>query len=473
MKKLFTLFLTLFVAGSVWADDYVERKGIKYCLTRQYSAEKGFQYFAYVSSNDYSGSVTTIDTLVNNNGYQYSVIGIDRNAFKGCTGLTSITIPNSVTSIRSDAFEGCTGLTSITIPNSVTSIGSGAFSSCTRLTSVTIPNSVEEIGSSAFSNCISLTSITIPERVSSINDYTFGSCKNLTSITIPESVTSIGEGAFKGCTSLTSITIPESVTSIGRDAFEKTGLKSITIACNLMNCKMDPGTLNDVTVTILSNVTSIDCNEGGFGLGTGISIDFKGMEPPVFYKWVYDEYDLTYELKECEECDASSMLLYGGLKKVSVPCEAIETYKEKWPNIADMFSGQPDVWYDKECCTIQLTLDCPNYIMEVVPAPGYRFVEWNDGNTDIKRIVAVGSKKSFRARVEPIDNNNNNNNTNTAISEISNAKAITIVNGQILVNDEAPAFVETVSGQKIANANLKSGVYFVVVDGETVGVSVR
>jgi hypothetical protein len=451
-KRIFTIFLTLFVASSVWADDYVERKGIKYRLTYQYFVEKGFQYVAFVSSNDYSGSVTTIDTLVNNNGHQYPVIAIEGEAFKDCTGLTSITIPNSVTSI-----------------------GYRAFQNCTRLTSVTIPNSVEEIGSSAFSNCISLTSITIPERVSSINYHTFGSCKNLTSITIPESVTSIGEGAFAGCTSLTSITIPKSVTSIGRDAFEKTGLKSITIACNLMNCQNMMGLIddiNDATVTILSSVTSINADQN-IGFGQGISIYFEGMEPPVFYKWVYDEYDLTYELKECEDCDASSMVTYGGLKKVSVPCEAIETYKEKWPNIADMLSGQPDVRYDKECCTIQLTLDCPNYIMEVVPAPGYRFVEWNDGNTDIKRIVAVGSKKSFRARVEPIDNNNNNNNTNTAISEISNAKAITIVNGQILVNDEAPAFVETVSGQKIANANLKSGVYFVVVDGETVGVSVR
>ncbi|MBR3979681.1 MAG: leucine-rich repeat domain-containing protein [Bacteroidales bacterium] len=449
MKKLFTLFLTLFVASSVWADDYVEREGIKYRLQRIYDAEKkDFIYIAYVSSNDYSGSVTTIDTLVNNNGYKYSVIAIDR-----------------------EAFEDCTGLTSITIPNSVTSIGYGAFANCTRLTSVTIPNSVEKISSSAFSNCISLTSITIPESVTSIGEGAFGGCKNLTSVNMNR-VETIGEGAFKGCTSLTSITIPESVTSIGRGAFEKTGLKSITIACNLMNCKEMMGIaddINDATVTILSSVTSINPFQY-IGFGQGISIYFEGMEPPVFYEWVYDEYDLTYELKECEECDASSMVTYGGLKKVSVPCEAIETYKEKWPNIADMLSGQPDVWYDKERCTIQLTLDCPNYIMEVVPAPGYRFVEWNDGNTDIKRIVAVGSKKSFRARVEPIDNNNNNNNTNTAISEISNAKAITIVNGQILVNDEAPAFVETVSGQKIANANLKSGVYFVVVDGEMVKV---
>ena len=61
----------------------------------------------------------------------------------------------------------------------------------------------------------------------------------------------------------------------------------------------------------------------------------------------------------------------------------------------------------------------------------------------------------------------------TAVSEVSNATAVTIVNGQILVNGEAPAFVVTVSGQKIANANLKAGVYFVVADGETVGISVR
>ena len=95
-------------------------------------------------------------------------------AFSGCTGLTSITIPDSVTSIDDYAFWGCTGLTSITIPNSVTSIGSKAFSGCTGLISVTIPDSVTSIGSYAFYDCTGLMSIVIPKSVTNIGDEAFG-----------------------------------------------------------------------------------------------------------------------------------------------------------------------------------------------------------------------------------------------------------------------------------------------------------
>ena len=155
---------------------------------------------------------------------------IGHSAFYGCTSLTSITIPNSVTSIGGDAFNSCTGLTSITIPNSVTSIGDFAFGSCTSLTSITIPNSVTSIGYGTFSGCTSLTSITIPNSVTSIGEWAFNSCTGLTSITIPNSVTSIEWRTFSGCTGLTSIIIPNSVTSIGNYAFyECRSLTSITI----------------------------------------------------------------------------------------------------------------------------------------------------------------------------------------------------------------------------------------------------
>ena len=140
-------------------------------------------------------------------------------AFCGCSGLTSITIPNSVTSIKEGAFCGCSGLTSVTIPNSVTSIGSDAFNVCSGLTSVTIPNSVTSIGNTAFYKCSGLTSVTIPNSVTSIGSGAFDGCTGLTSVTIPNSVTSIGEGAFGDCSSLTSVTIPNSVTSIGSGAF--------------------------------------------------------------------------------------------------------------------------------------------------------------------------------------------------------------------------------------------------------------
>ena len=131
-----------------------------------------------------------------------SVTSLGYYAFYGCTGLTSVTIPNSVISLSS-AFSGCTGLTSVTIPNSVTSIGYDAFRGCTGLTSVTIPNSVTSL-SGAFSGCTGLTSVTIPNSVTSIGYDAFRGCTGLTSVTIPNSVTSLSS-AFSGCTGLTSV----------------------------------------------------------------------------------------------------------------------------------------------------------------------------------------------------------------------------------------------------------------------------
>ncbi len=156
---------------------------------------------------------------------------IGNSAFSGCSGLTSVTIPNSVTSIGSGAFYGCSSLTSVTIPNSVTSIGSSAFYGCSSLTSVTIPNSVTSIGSYAFCNCSGLTSVTIPNSVTSIGIYAFYNCSGLTSVTIPNSVTSIEACTFRDCSSLSSVTIPNSVTSIVRSAFD--GCSSLPVINNL------------------------------------------------------------------------------------------------------------------------------------------------------------------------------------------------------------------------------------------------
>ena len=106
-------------------------------------------------------------------------MSINSQAFKGCTGLTSVTLPNSVTRIGYEAFYGCTDLPSVTIPNSVTSIGDEAFSGCRGLPSVIIPNSVTEIGRSAFFGCTGLTSVTIGTSVSSIGDGAFFGCTDL------------------------------------------------------------------------------------------------------------------------------------------------------------------------------------------------------------------------------------------------------------------------------------------------------
>ena len=146
------------------------------------------------------------------------------------TLIAELVIPSSVTSIGEGAFAQCSGLTSVAIPSSVTSIGDNAFSNCNGLTSVTIGKGVKDIGSGAFSSCSGLTSVTIPDSVTNIGSDAFWECTGLTAVTITSSVTSIGSGVFGFCTGLTSITIPDSVTSIGEEAFHGcTGLTSVTI----------------------------------------------------------------------------------------------------------------------------------------------------------------------------------------------------------------------------------------------------
>lgn len=133
------------------------------------------------------------------------------------SSLKSVTVTGG--NILHGAFDDCSGLTSITIGNGVTSIGDSTFYNCSGLTSITIPDSVTRIGNSAFLGCSGLTSVTIPDSVTSIGDSAFYGCSGLTSVTIPDSATSIGSCAFRDCTGLTSVTIGNSVTSIGNEAF--------------------------------------------------------------------------------------------------------------------------------------------------------------------------------------------------------------------------------------------------------------
>jgi hypothetical protein len=185
----------------------------------------------------HTANLETIIVLSGNTFFRGEGNSLIRNSDNALiSGTRNSIIPNSVTIIESGAFWGCTGLTSIIIPSSVTNIGNNAFRDCTGLTSIIIPSSVTSIGDRAFWGCTGLTSIIIPSSITSIGFRVFSGCTGLTSIIIPSSVTSIGEGAFWGCTGLTSIIIPSSVTTIRRRAFNScTGLTSINIPNSVTN----------------------------------------------------------------------------------------------------------------------------------------------------------------------------------------------------------------------------------------------
>ena len=116
----------------------------------------------------YSGDIIIPEKVKGNDGVEYIVASLRASCFEGCSGLTSITIPSSITSIGDNCFYGCDGLTSITIPSSVTSLGDNCFLDCSGLTSITIPSSVTSLGETCFCGCSGLTSITIPSSVTSL-----------------------------------------------------------------------------------------------------------------------------------------------------------------------------------------------------------------------------------------------------------------------------------------------------------------
>ena len=280
---------------------------------------------------DIFGAEIESNTYKNGKGilkFKGDVTTIGDNAFKFCSNLTSVTIPNSVKTIGKNAFQYCSNLTSVTIPNSVTTIGESAFNNCKSLTSVNIPNSVTTIGEYAFCECSNLTSITIPNNVTTIGDGAFMCCDNLKefkgrfafsdgrcliidgklvafapagiaeytipnsvttigksaflrceslySVTIPNSVTTIGEYAFSGCESLKSVTIPNRATTIGDNAFKYcSNLTSVTIPNSVTTIGEQAfyGCDNLTSVTIPNNVTEI--GEWAFGYCSSLK-EFKG-----------------------------------------------------------------------------------------------------------------------------------------------------------------------------------------------------
>ena len=229
--------------------------GIRYYYTNEDDDEVSV---TYSSSGKYSGNIV-IPSTVTYNGKQYTVTKIGTGAFRDCTGLTAVTLPNAMTSIGRNAFRDCTGLTTVTISNSVTSIGSYAFYGCTGLTEVTIPNAMTDIGGWAFTYCTGLQTVIwnahnvqdIPLNKSGTPMPPFLYCKNLTDFVFGDEVEHIPAYLCYNLTSLKNLVIGNSVTTIGSYAFSScTGLKKV-----IWNARNANGFQDDTPFSDCENLT--------------------------------------------------------------------------------------------------------------------------------------------------------------------------------------------------------------------------
>ena len=284
MRTLRNLFLTaatlLCCTAATWAQTTFENETGKLKFTVTDATNK---YVSVAKGSSTPSGKVTIPQTVNYEDDEYTVTSIEADGFYNCTAITSVIIPEGVTTIGNWAFASCTKMTTITIPESVTTIGSQAFNYCDKLTSITIPKSVTSIGNSAFLDCGSLKSINvaeentnyssiagvlfskdektlmvypggktgdynIPEGVTSISSAAFYDCSNLKSINIPEGITNIEDYTFFRCSSLASATIPEGVTRIGRNAF---------YGCSRLTLLTIPGTVTNIGDNAFFNVKLI------------------------------------------------------------------------------------------------------------------------------------------------------------------------------------------------------------------------
>lgn len=265
MKRYLALLLAVLYAGTAWSYNFSAVSPSGHTLYYNYTTGGVVVTTQSTSYPNYTvapAGALIIPDSVTNAGTTYAVVGIGYAVFNGCTGLTSVSIPNTVTSIDAWAFNNCTGLTSLNIPNSITTIGDKAFKNCSGLTNLVLPSSVQSIGNSAFLGCTGIAVLDIPSTVTSIQDDAFSMLKIVrycgtatgspwgalhvscniyqegdfvyadstkadlwsylgtdSSVVVADGVHAIGAQAFDDCSTIVVVELPYTVDSIGEMAF--------------------------------------------------------------------------------------------------------------------------------------------------------------------------------------------------------------------------------------------------------------
>ena len=326
---------------------------------------------------------------------------IGSSAFYDCTGLTSVTIPNSVTSIGNSAFSGCTGLTSIEIPNSVTSIGSYAFCECTGLTSVTIPNSVTSIGGWTFAycsslasiiwnakNCLDFTSVNTPfHGLRYVNGghvlLQFDIRANISFFVFGEEVEHIPANLCYGMTNLTSIMIDaDTPPTLGIDALSNTNGCLIYVPC---------GTLDIYKTAWSKHASRIQYEPLEYNITGNVNNEAAGnvQIPQNKCEDVIAIPNYGYHFTQWSDGNTDNPRIAQITQDTTFTAEfAKNSYA------ISTISANPE-WGTTAGDTTALYLE--EVEISAIPNYGYHFVRWNDGNTSNPRTVTVTTNETFTA----------------------------------------------------------------------------
>ncbi len=332
------------------------------------------------------------------------------------------------------AFSDCTGLTSVTIPNSVTSIGIYAFYDCTSLTSITIPNSVTNIGNFVFGFCESLTSITIPYSVTTIGEGAFLSCSNLETVVLGENVQDLGDRAFCGCRSIYEITVkatkaPKVVAESASSSYDGTfvGVSKLAElhvpAESVKKYKIHPvWGLFDV-ITAMPCVVTLHC-DNVMGAVTGAG-SYQANEQVN----ICANPNLGYRFRQWSDGITTNP------RTLVVVGDTILTAEfEKIPASEYTVSVVVDA---EQNGAIQMTLTA-------VPDAGYKFTKWSDGNTDNPRTILVTENMTLSATFSVSVTTNA---TATSTDDDTTGTRKFVRNGHVLIHRDGKTY--TVTGEEV------------------------
>ena len=392
-----------------------------------------------------SASTVSYDIEIPSELNHHPVTAIGEDAFRGCSALKKVTIPQSVTSIGDSSFAGCHNLDSVTIKDAATSIGSRAFTECPLTTTLSLGKNITTIGDHAFYYCLKLKSVTIPQSVTSIGDHAFGECVSLKTLSFGENsfgenietnIKTIGNYAFFHCNDLESVTIPQSVTSIGREAFRFcNNMKSLAIngAIESMGTGAFAGCISLEKISLGENIKTIGYS--AFASCTSINLtnvtipeNVTTIRPGTFSYCTHLEYimlpagltSFQDSLKGCPAGNPNGAIYYNNYKTAA---DALLADNDNNSNIADNdklknrnFLYLCKVTFDANGGNLTDPAEVPVYKTEKITdtkaneltaihdptRAGYKFTGWytKDGNLFNVKDTAITEDITLYARWE-------------------------------------------------------------------------